>query len=160
MLHSSGKLVLFTDADLSTPIEEYSKLFVAIKNGYDMAIASRNIEGALVENRQPLYRELIGKCFGMFALPLISFSFKDTQCGFKLFKGDVARKIFEEVKIDGYSFDLEVILLARRMNFKILEVPVRWRHNKDSKIKIFSFIYFKIAKELLWIFFRKMRGFY
>lgn len=160
MLHSSGKFVFFTDADLSTPLEEFFKLEDAINNGYDIAVASRCLRDSRVEKRQSFLRELLGKFYGVFARPLVSYSIMDTQCGFKLFGGDVARKIFSSATIDGYSFDIDIILIAKKYEFKIKEVPVRWKNHVKSNIRLLSSIYFKIIVELFRIFLKKKRGYY
>ncbi len=144
VLHSSGKLVLFTDADLSTPIEDYDKLEIALKNGNDIVLGSRLLKDSEIIDPQPLIRVILGKFYGIFAHALVCWSVRDTQCGFKLFRGDAIRNIFNSVGIYGYSFDIEMILIAKRMGYKIKEVPVRWCNNKESKIKVLSSIYFNV----------------
>jgi len=160
VLHSCGDLVLVTDADLSTPIEEFVKLQENINNGYDIAIGSRKPGYSTIEKRQGFARELMGKFFGLFARRLLSHEIYDSQCGFKLFKGDCARQVFSELKINGYTFDIEALLLAKKFGFKIVEVGVRWRNNPDSKIKLISFLYFKVFFELLKIFVNRLKGHY
>ncbi|MGI6296236.1 MAG: dolichyl-phosphate beta-glucosyltransferase [Armatimonadota bacterium] len=138
MLASRGEYVAFSDADLSAPIEELPKLFDALKSGADIAIGSRAMGKSELLIRQPLYRELGGKTLNliiqMFAVPGIH----DTQCGFKLFRGDAARRIFKECILDGWGFDVEALYLARRSGYCIAEIPVKWSHDADSKISPFS----------------------
>ncbi len=136
MLRASGRLVLFSDADLATPIEELDTLQKAIENGADVAIGSRDVPGARLERRQSLIRELGGKlfnrCVQLFAVPGI----RDTQCGFKLFTSEAAANIFSLCTIDNFSFDVEVLYLARRLGYRIAEVPVTWRHQEGSKVRL------------------------
>lgn len=160
VIHSSGKFVLLTDADLSTPVEDYDKLKIALRNGADIALGSRLLEDSNILERQPIIREMLGKFYGIFAHALVCWRFKDTQCGFKLFRGDVARNIFSDVSIYGYSFDIEMILIARKKNYKIKEVAVRWKNNRESKIKLLSPIYFTVFYELFKIFIKRLKGIY
>jgi dolichyl-phosphate beta-glucosyltransferase len=160
MLHSKGREVLFTDVDLSTPLEDYEKLKREIENDSDLAIGSRLLSGSTIIKRQPIIRELLGKFYGIFAHYLVRWKFVDTQCGFKLFKGDAARDIFGEVGVKGYGFDIEVILIALKKGYKITEVPVRWVDNPDSKIKFFSLVYFYVLRDLVMIFLKKLKGIY
>jgi dolichyl-phosphate beta-glucosyltransferase len=137
MLMSSGDYVLFSDADLSTPIEEVEKLIQALENGFDVAIGSRDIPGSQLVKRQSMIRELGGKlfnrCVQLVAVPGIH----DTQCGFKLFTRAAAQSIFSRCQIDNFSFDVEVLYLARQLEFKIKECPVRWAHQEGSKVRFF-----------------------
>lgn len=142
---SRGEYVGFSDADLSAPIEEISKLFAAMRKGYDIVIGSRSVKGARIETHQPFYRELGGKALNLVIQLLAVPGIHDTQCGFKLFRGDVARTIFNLCFIDGWSFDVEVLYIARRLGYKIAEVPVRWSHSADSKIRPF-----RAGLQMLW----------
>jgi dolichyl-phosphate beta-glucosyltransferase len=145
VLASRGSYVAFSDADLSTPIDELSKLFAAIEKGYDIAIGSRTVKGAEIMVHQPLYRELGGKALNVIIRLLAVPGIRDTQCGFKLFTGEAARRIFELCFINGWSFDVEVLYIARRLGYRIAEIPVRWSHAEDSKIKPF-----RAGLQLLW----------
>jgi dolichyl-phosphate beta-glucosyltransferase len=138
MLASDGEYTAFTDVDLSAPIEQLSKLFDAIENGYDIAIGSRAVKGTIIPVHQPLYRELGGKTLNKIIQLLAVPGIKDTQCGFKLFKGDAAREIFTKCIIDGWGFDVEVLYLARKLGYRIKEVPVTWSHMEGSKIHPFQ----------------------
>ena len=127
VMHAQGELVLFSDADLSTPIEEYAKLKSYLDQGYDIVIGSRRIKGADVKIKQPLHRRLLGQGFGFLVELLAIKGIKDTQCGFKMFKSDIAKKSFFLQKMDGFSFDVEVLFIAkRRFKARIKEVPVQW----------------------------------
>lgn len=134
MLEVEAELLLFSDADLAAPIEEVEKLLPAIEQGADVAIGSRPLKESNLEIRQPLYRELLGRAFNMAVQLLAIKGIKDTQCGFKLFKRDVARDVFSRCKLDGFSFDFEALLIARDLGYKIAEVPIRWRHQEGSKV--------------------------
>ncbi|MCP4371258.1 MAG: glycosyltransferase family 2 protein [Deltaproteobacteria bacterium] len=128
VLHSHGEYVLFSDADLSTPIEEVEKLFWHLDQGYDIAIGSRGLQESDIQIHQSWYRENMGKTFNLIIRLILLPDFYDTQCGFKCFRGDVARKLFVLQKIDHFSFDVEVLYLAKRYGFKIKEIPVTWSH--------------------------------
>ncbi len=136
VLSSIGELILFTDADLSTPIEEYEKLLSYIRNGYDIAIGSRALKESKIVVRQPFYREIAGKAFNKVVQLLTVKGINDTQCGFKLFKGDVGREIFSKCNLNGFSFDFEFLFYAKKLNYKIIEVPVIWMHREHSKVKL------------------------
>jgi dolichyl-phosphate beta-glucosyltransferase len=138
ILNATGEYVLFSDADLSTPIEEIDKLFGLIKDGCDIAIGSRAIKGSTISIRQPWYREAMGKTFNFFVKLLLIKGFNDTQCGFKLFKGNIAREIASSMKIDGFCFDVEMLYLAKRKGYNIRETGVVWKNSPESKVKLMS----------------------
>lgn len=138
ILEANGKYVLFTDADLSTPVEEVEKLLSQLEKGYDIAIGSRSLAGSNIILRQPLYRELMGKVFNKFVRIFAVKEFVDTQCGFKLFRRDAARIIFKEQRLNGFAFDVEILYLARKNGFKIKEVPIKWINSPDSKVSPIS----------------------
>lgn len=129
-----GELVLFSDADLSTPIEELPRLEAALADGAAVAIASRAVAGARIEEHQPFYREWMGKSFNRMVQWLVLPGLHDTQCGFKLFRGEAARALFPQLTIPGFGFDVEVLYLARRQGLVIREVPVAWRNSRQSKV--------------------------
>jgi len=134
IMASKGDYVLFSDADLSTPIEEVEKLFSALNEKCDIAIGSRSIKGAQIKVHQPFYREYMGKFFNRLVR---IFAFKgiiDTQCGFKLFKGTLARDIAAQMRVDGFAFDVEMLYLARRSGCRIEEVPIIWVNSPQSKV--------------------------
>jgi dolichyl-phosphate beta-glucosyltransferase len=134
---SRGEFVLFSDADLSTPIEDVEKLFLPLlEGGYDIAIGSRSIRGSDVRVHQPWYRELMGKVFNKIVRLFTLRGFKDTQCGFKLFRADVAREVFSRQRIERFSFDVEALYLARKGGRRIAEVPVTWYNSPRSRVSI------------------------
>lgn len=133
MLLANGNYLLFSDADLSTPIEELDKLMKFILD-FDVVIGSRAIQSEFIKEHQPFYREFMGKIFNLFVQLIVVKGIKDTQCGFKLFKGEVAKKIFRNSKIEGFSFDVEIVYLADKFKFKIKEVPVLWYNDDRSKV--------------------------
>lgn len=133
MMASSGKYILFSDADLSTPIEELANLLESIKD-YDMVIGSRALKTSKIKIHQPYYREFMGKAFNKIVRVLTGLKIKDTQCGFKLFRHYAAKKIFKEQKLDGFSFDVEVLYIAKKNNFSIAEVPITWINDERSSL--------------------------
>ncbi len=135
MLASHGDYAAFTDVDLSAPIDELSKLFESIESGAGVAICSRAVAGSRLLVHQPHYRELGGKMLNLFIQLFAVPGIKDTQCGFKLFVGDAARRVFAKCILDGWGFDIEALYLARKMGFKVAEVPTRWSHDADSRIR-------------------------
>jgi dolichyl-phosphate beta-glucosyltransferase len=134
MLHARGELLLFSDADLSSPIEEADKLFAAIAGGADIAIGSRWLRRDLQIQPQPLHRQLFGRIFNLLLRITLGLRFKDTQCGFKAFTGRAAKAIFPLQKIERWGFDPELLYLARKLGFKVVEVPVEWAHNEGTRI--------------------------
>jgi dolichyl-phosphate beta-glucosyltransferase len=136
VLASRGRTVLFSDADLSTPIEELGKLEAALDGGADVAIGSRAAPGD-VERRQPLLRRVQGRAFHLVVRALgfrAVASVRDTQCGFKLFRGPVARALFAELTLTGFAFDVELLELAFD-RFRVAEIPVAWTHADGSKVR-------------------------
>jgi dolichyl-phosphate beta-glucosyltransferase len=132
---SKGALVLISDADFSTPIDELVKLTAAINAGSDVAIGSRAKRGSKVEVSQPAHRVLMGKIFNLIVQVVVLPGFWDTQCGFKLWKGPAAREVFAEMKLDGnVAFDVEVLYRARHHGYRIAEIPVRWYDSIPSRI--------------------------
>lgn len=148
MLAAQGEIVLFSDADLSTPIEELDKLKKVLDEGYDLAIGSRALVDSTIELRQPFYRVLMGKTFNkivqMLALPGVW----DSQCGFKMFKRAAAKRLFCSSRIDGFSFDVEILFLARKMGFVYREVGVKWVNSLESKVNPI-FHSFQMLKDLI-----------
>jgi dolichyl-phosphate beta-glucosyltransferase len=136
IMRASHELVLFSDADLATPIEEVETLLERISAGSDVAIGSRMVAGSRLRVRQPWYRELAGRSFNKLAQLLATPGIVDTQCGFKLFHGPVARDLFSRTSEDGFGFDIEVLLLALRLDYGVTEVPVEWRHCEGSKVRL------------------------
>jgi dolichyl-phosphate beta-glucosyltransferase len=134
MLNARGAMVLFTDADLSAPIEEAPKLLAALENGADIAIGSRWVRVELQTLRQSLARQVLGRAFNQFLRMLLRLDYKDTQCGFKAFRRNAARAIFPLQRIEGWGFDAEILFLARKKGLKVEEVPVMWGHDDRTRI--------------------------
>jgi dolichyl-phosphate beta-glucosyltransferase len=133
MLEAHGKWILMSDADLSTPIEEVSLLMKASEK-YDVVIGSRGLKESQLEERQPLYRETMGRIFNILVQIMALPGIRDSQCGFKLFRQDVAKAVFSRTTIDGFGFDVESLFLAQRLGFSIGEVPIRWVNHPASKV--------------------------
>jgi dolichyl-phosphate beta-glucosyltransferase len=134
MLAATGKVVLFTDADLSTPIADVESLLSAITAGADVAIGSRALDRSLIEVHQPWIRDRMGRVFNLFVQAVLLPGLKDTQCGFKAFRRGVARDLFGATLAEGFDFDAEVLYRARRSGLAIREVPVHWRNNPDTRV--------------------------
>jgi dolichyl-phosphate beta-glucosyltransferase len=134
MLNARGELLLFSDADLSSPIEEAHKLFEAIEAGGDVAIGSRWLRSELQTERQPLHRQLFGRIFNLALRLILGLSYKDTQCGFKAFTRRSAQSIFPLQRIERWGFDPEIIFLAQKQSFRVTEVAVRWAHDEYGRI--------------------------
>jgi len=133
---SKGRWVLMSDADLSTPIDEWPKLARLLSDGVKVAVGSRQIEGATVEKRQPWLRQRLGLMFGGLVRYFFPVGVIDSQCGFKAFESSAAKELFSEVEVSGYCFDIEILLLARSKGYKVVEVPVRWKNHPDSRVKV------------------------
>lgn len=132
---AAGEWILFTDADLSAPIEELEKLFRAIEeHGAQVAIGSRALDRSLIGVHQSWFRENAGRLFNLLMRIIVGLPFWDTQCGFKLFRRDAAQEAFGRGVIDGFGFDVEVLYIARKLGHKIVEVPVRWDHADGTKL--------------------------
>jgi dolichyl-phosphate beta-glucosyltransferase len=134
MLNAKGDVLVFSDADLSSPIEEAVKLFAAIEAGADIAIGSRWLRPDTQTHRQSLLRQFYGRLFNLALRILLGLNFKDTQCGFKAFTRDAAQAIFPQQKIERWGFDPELLYLARRAGLKVQEVPVAWAHMEGTRL--------------------------
>jgi dolichyl-phosphate beta-glucosyltransferase len=134
ILAAQGKRILFSDADLSTAIEEYEKLADYLIDGTQVVIASRDVEGSRVQVHQAWYRETMGKIFNKIIRLITRLPFQDTQCGFKLFTREAAHKIFPKLRITHYAFDVETLWIAKKYGFKTEEVPVRWVNDPASRV--------------------------
>lgn len=134
MLSARGQIVLFTDADLSSPIEEAPKLFAALEAGADIAIGSRWLRAETQTQRQPLHRQLFGRIFNLLLRLTLGLQFADTQCGFKAFNRPAVEAIFPRQKIERWGFDPEILFLARKFGFEVKEVPVAWAHRVGTSI--------------------------
>ena len=126
--------MIFSDADLSSPIEEAPKLLRALEEGADVAIGSRWLKAETQTLRQPLHRQLFGRIFNILLRVTLGLPFADTQCGFKAFKRAAAQAIFPLQKIERWGFDPEILFLARKFGFRVKEVPVAWGHSGETRI--------------------------
>ncbi len=136
VLEARGEFVLFTDADLSAPIEETNKLLAALESsGADAAVGSRALKRRLIGIHQPWYRELAGRCFNLVVRIFTGLELRDTQCGLKLFRRTSTRRAFELQHVNGFGFDPELLFLVERFGGKIVEVPVRWNDNPATKVR-------------------------
>jgi glycosyltransferase involved in cell wall biosynthesis len=134
---AAGEMILFTDADLSTPIYEADKLFVTLENGADVAIGSRWLESRLQTQRQPLHRQFVGRMFNLVLLATLRLNYRDTQCGFKAFRRPAAQVLSSLQQVERWGFDAELLFLARKLGLRVREVPVEWAHDHRSKIRVF-----------------------
>jgi len=148
VLEAKGDWVLFTDADLSSPIGEVEKLWKAAESAnVQMAVGSRAVDRSLVGVHQPLAREAMGRIFNASMRLVTGLPFKDTQCGFKLFQTAAAREVFSRQQLDGFGFDVEVLFIARKLGYRAVEVPVRWDNVEGTKVSLL--LGFKAFTDLL-----------
>jgi len=139
MLDAQGEWILYTDADLSAPIGELDKLFAAVeREGADVAIGSRAVARSLVGVHQSAFREASGRVFNVFMRMVTGLPFRDTQCGFKLFRAPAAREIFSRQVLDGFSFDVEDLVIAKSLGLKAIEVPVVWNNVEGTKVSMLN----------------------
>lgn len=139
MLEANGEWVLFTDSDLSAPIEELDKLVAAAREqGASVAIGSRALDRRLIEVHQSPFREVAGRIFNLLMRAATGLRFADTQCGFKLFERRAAQEVFRRQRIERWGFDAELLFIARRLGYKTIEVPVRWSHSEGTKVSMFG----------------------
>ncbi len=159
LLHGSGNIVMFTDADLSSPMEEAERLFDAIRDGADVAIGSRWLERSRQTIHQPLYRQIFGRCFNMVTRMVMRLPFADTQCGFKAFTRSAAQTIFQLQRIERWGFDPEILFIALKRGYHIREVPVTWGHDERSRI---SYLRdgIKMLEELVYVRWNSLVGVY
>ena len=138
ILHATGEFVLFSDADLSTPIEETDKLFAWFDKGYDLVIGSRALKESDIQVHQPWFREIMGKVFNVFVRLITIKGIKDTQCGFKCFKKTVIPDVFGKQTIDRFGFDVELLWIANKQGYNIKEIPIQWFNEPNSKVSPLS----------------------
>lgn len=147
MLAAKGTIRLFSDADNSTSIDQVEKFFPYFKEGYDVVIGSRYVKDSELPVKQPFYRQLPGRIGNILIRLLAVPGIKDTQCGFKAFTEEAAMKIFPQLTIKRWGFDIEILVLARLMGFRIKEVGVRWINDPNSKVKASAYI--EVLTELI-----------
>jgi dolichyl-phosphate beta-glucosyltransferase len=133
---ATGSRILFTDADLSTPLEELDRLIAAIDDGADLAVASRALPGAQLDHRESAWRELAGKTFNLSLRALLHVPIRDTQCGFKLYRRAAADLLCRHQVIERWAFDAEHVWLAIRLGLVVREIPVRWSYAPDTKVRV------------------------
>lgn len=149
MLAASGVIRLFTDADNSTSIDQFDQMTPFFKEGYQIVIGSRSVAGAKLDPPEPLYRQIPGKAGNLIIQALVLPGLWDTQCGFKAFTEEAAKKVFELSRIAGWGFDVEILALARKMGYRIKEIPVHWVNEIHSHVKASA--YLKVLWETLTI---------
>ena len=159
MLHAAGDIVLFTDADLSSPIDEAPRLFSAIREGADIAIGSRWLESSRQTIHQPLYRQFFGRCFNLVTRVIMRLPYADTQCGFKAFTRQAAQIVFQLQRIQRWGFDPEILYIARKRGFVVREVPVSWGHDERTRMSYLK-DGLQMLKELLVIRWNSLTGAY
>jgi glycosyltransferase involved in cell wall biosynthesis len=137
MLEAKGDWALLTDADLSTPIQELDKLWAALERDRpNVVIGSRALDRSLIGVRQPVFRETVGRFFNVVMRLVTGLPYRDTQCGFKLFETRAAREIFSRQQLNGFGFDVEVLFIARRLGYRVIETPVRWDDVAGTKVSL------------------------
>jgi glycosyltransferase involved in cell wall biosynthesis len=135
MLEAQGEFRFICDADLSMPIEEVERFLPPMAEDYDIAIASREVEGA-IRYGEPAYRHWIGRAFNLLVRLIAVPEFQDTQCGFKCFKAETAELLFPLQRLDGWTFDVELLFIALRRGLKVIELPIPWYYNAGSRVRL------------------------
>jgi len=135
---ATGDVVLMTDADLSTPIDELEKMLPLLDQGYDLVIGSRALAQSEIRQRQPFYREGGGKLFNLLVRLVVLPDFHDTQCGFKLFRRETLLPVLRQQQIDGFAFDVEMIALAIGQGVRVAEVPVVWINSPTTRVRLWA----------------------
>jgi len=158
MLQAGGEFCFMCDADLSMPVEDINRFIPPELTDFDIAIASREAQGA-VRYHEPAFRHLVGRIFNTMIRVLALPELNDTQCGFKCFRSSVAQDLFKQQTLPGWSFDVEVLFIARQRGYRIVEVPIHWYFNPDSKVRIFKDS-LRMAIDLLTIRMNAARGIY
>jgi glycosyltransferase involved in cell wall biosynthesis len=159
MLQALGDVVMFSDADLSAPIEEAERLFAAIAAGADIAIGSRWLEKGRQTHRQPLYRQFFGRCFNAVTRAVMGLHFADTQCGFKAFTRPAAQTVFQLQTIERWGFDPEILFIALKCGYRVVEVPVSWAHDERTRMSYLK-DGIKMLEEIATIRWNALRGRY
>ena len=141
LLEAKGDIRLFTDADNSTSLDQVEKMFPYFTEGYDIVIGSRDIKGAVLSPPQPMHRRLMGDIFNVMTQIIVGlWGISDTQCGFKALSAKAAKNILPKCQIDRWAFDPEILKIGRKMKYKIKEVPITWKNDLESKVKLRSTI--------------------
>ncbi len=159
VLEARGAAVLFMDADLSTPLQETRAFLASLAAGYDVAIGNRRAPGSEIRRRQPWLRQTLGKGFTLLARTLLAPGVGDFTCGFKAFRGEAAGAIFRRSTLDGWAFDAELIVIARAQGWRIVQLPVTWRHEDDTKVRLGAAVLSSLRDVgVIWL--RRVRGRY
>lgn len=158
-MNARGKFLLFSDADLATPIKETEMMLKIMESGYDLALGSRGLKESDIKIHQPWYREIMGTVFNLLVRALAVKGFKDTQCGFKCFTREAAIQICKKQRIERFSFDVEMLYIAKKLGYKIKECPVQWFDSPHSKVNAVKDSY-QMMIDLLKIRINDLRGFY
>ncbi len=159
IMAAKGDMLVFMDADLSTPIEEIEKAVGELLRGYPIVVASRQHPDSIVSVHQSRFRERMGKCFNFLVRTLFRFPFRDTQCGFKCFSRKAGKEIFSISRVDRYAFDVEVFLIARGLGYEVKEIPVRWADSPMSKVSVIGNS-LPVIRDLLAIYLNQFKGLY
>lgn len=159
VLDTRGEIVLFMDADLSTPLEEAHGFLGAIASGYDVAIGNRRAPGSEIRRHQPWLRETLGRGFTVLTRSLLAPGVDDFTCGFKAFRSEAAHSIFRRSTLDGWAFDAELVVIAMEQGRKLAQLPVAWRHEDDTKVRLGTAVAGSL-RDLFVIWLRRMRGKY
>jgi len=160
MFQARGDIALFTDADLSAPIEEADKLIAPIeRDEFDVVFASRALAQSVIPVHQSVFRETAGRTFNVLMRGIVGLPYKDTQCGFKAFRRERALEVFGRQRIDGFGFDAEVLFIAQKLGLRLCELPVKWSHVEGSKVGMLSDST-RMFTDLVQIRWNEMRGIY
>ena len=151
--------MMFTDADLSSPIEETERLLAAIRDGADIAIGSRWLDKGRQTKHQPWYRQMFGRCFNAVTRLVMGLPFADTQCGFKAFRREAAHTVFQLQRIERWGFDPELLFIALKRGYKVREVPVTWGHDERSRLSYLK-DGIKMLEELVYVRWNALIGAY
>jgi dolichyl-phosphate beta-glucosyltransferase len=159
VVNAEGEYILFADADGSTPIAEIERLHAAVMAGKPIAIGSRELAGDGVQVRARIYRRLMGRAFHALVSALTVRGIRDTQCGFKLLRSRVAHDLFSRMRMDGFSFDVELLMMAQRRGYGVAEIPVNWTHRAGSRVSLVTDSV-RMARDLFIIRAHALRGHY
>jgi dolichyl-phosphate beta-glucosyltransferase len=159
MLAAEGELVVFMDADLSTPLDEMVRFLGALDSGYDVVIGNRRAPGSEITRHQPWIRETLGRGFTVLTRVLLAPGVHDFTCGFKGFRRDAARKIFARSSLNGWAFDAELVVIAHSLGLKLAQVPVAWHDEEGTKVRILQAVLGSL-RELIVIRWKRMKGDY
>ena len=158
MLWARGNLRVMCDVDMSMPVEYLEQFVDKMSEGYDVVIGSRQVEGATIIG-EPFHRHMMGRIFNRYVRMILISDFHDTQCGFKCFTDEAADKLVRLQRVEGWGFDVEILIAAKSQNMKVFEMPVEWHHGSDTKVRLFSST-LEMIKDVMMIKFRCLLGRY